>query len=520
MKISKKLTAVLVTLGVVGMGVMAHAAPPVGKTVLQTYSCKRVNDCYTGLGTGKTGWIAAHDDLIRLYEIRSDGWVRGDYPAGSGRVTRWFRFGDLVMNGNFQNYEANLVNVKTAPVYRTHNSGSSFGTVYNTDKVIVVDEYGSRKCIVYNLDAGGYKMGWVDKNKVVARGNNPISLQPASPAVGWYYLESVWKPGYVIAVNSNNNNVCVQKQTDASMQANMDRRGIKSNQKWYLSRNGNSYLLRNEANNLYMNLSGSGFSNERNINAVARANSRSLFNFFTYGGYYFLQPNGGGNYVLDLYGGNNMAYRDNIQIYGASGGVNQAWKLVKVTNPSPQPQPKPQPVDVTETKAYWDSKKNQQVANLGKTDCYSRSYRTEYFPHLGRNVTFPVNGVTHVFKKTYDGNDGVHSTNCTWYAWGRMKEVTGAELLFNGSANAGEWANNVNKTYFWVDGSVTSKCVAVRPTRLRGGHVAFVEYFDKATQTVYFTEANVDNSTDLKVKSLSLWDFENKRGFENYIHRK
>lgn len=166
MKISKKLVATLITLGVAGMGVMTHAAPPVGKIVLQTYSCKRVNNCYTGIGTGKTGWIAAHDDLIRLYEIRSDGWVKGDYPAGSGRVTRWFKFGDLVMNGNFKNYEANLVNVKTLPVYRTYNSGSSFGTVYNTDKVMVVDEYGSRKCIVYNLDAGGYKMGWVDKNKV------------------------------------------------------------------------------------------------------------------------------------------------------------------------------------------------------------------------------------------------------------------------------------------------------------------------------------------------------------------
>lgn len=181
MKISKKLTATLIALGVVGMGVMAYAAPPVGKTVLQTYSCKRVNDCYTGLGTGKTGWIAAHDDLIRLYEIRSDGWVKGDYPAGSGRVTRWFKFGDLVMNGNFKNYEANLVNVKTLPVYRTYNSGSSFGTVYNTDKVIVVDEYGSRKCIVYNLDAGGYKMGWVDKNKVAgvtSRVTNTITSNP------------------------------------------------------------------------------------------------------------------------------------------------------------------------------------------------------------------------------------------------------------------------------------------------------------------------------------------------------
>ncbi len=176
MKISKKLIATLVALGVAGMEVIGHAAPPVGKTVLQTYSCNRVNNCYTGVGTGKTGWIAAHDDLIRLYEIRSDGWVRGDYPAGSGRVTRWFKFGDLVMNGNFKNYEASLVNVKTAPVYRTHNSGSSFGTVYNTDKVIVVDEYGSRKCIVYNLDAGGYKMGWVDKNKVTGASRIPTNV--------------------------------------------------------------------------------------------------------------------------------------------------------------------------------------------------------------------------------------------------------------------------------------------------------------------------------------------------------
>lgn len=150
-------------------------------------------------------------------------------------------------------------------------------------------------------------------------------------------------------------------------------------------------------------------------------------------------------------------------------------------------------------KAYWEGKVGQQVANLNNFGCYKT----------------PTNG------QGFSKNTREHQINCTWYAWGRMKEVTGAELLFNGSADAGEWAKNVNRTYFWVDGNVTSKCVAVRPTKLnKGGHVAFVEYFDKATQTVYFTEANVNSSTDLRVKKLSLREFEYSRGFENYIHRK
>lgn len=179
MKIFRAVVVTLVTVIIMCIGLFVHAAPPVGKTMLTTYSCNRVNDVYMdGPGANRRdgGYIAAHNDEIHIYEIQSDGWVYGDYPLDSGGRSgnRWFRFSDLVMNGNFQNYDASLVNGSTAPVYRTYNSSSSFGTVYNTDSILVVDEYGGRKCIVYNLDAGGFKMGWVDASRIVSNSNpNP-----------------------------------------------------------------------------------------------------------------------------------------------------------------------------------------------------------------------------------------------------------------------------------------------------------------------------------------------------------
>ena len=38
----------------------------------------------------------------------------------------------------------------------------TFGVVYPTDKITVIGRSGSKLQIIYPLDSGGYKMGWIN----------------------------------------------------------------------------------------------------------------------------------------------------------------------------------------------------------------------------------------------------------------------------------------------------------------------------------------------------------------------
>ena len=157
---------------------------------------------------------------------------------------------------------------------------------------------------------------------------------------------------------------------------------------------------------------------------------------------------------------------------------------------------KPQPSDNDST-SYWDSKVNTQLANLSNL-CY-RSQST-YNP----------------FKKSYTYKGVYHPTNCTWYAFGRMQEVCGIKLKARGNAKTWGDAEKSDNNVI-VNKTISSKCVGVRLTGGGGaGHVVFIEYVDNSGY-VYFTEANVNNKTDLKVRK------EAKSFFDNYtwfIHPK
>lgn len=80
---------------------------------------------------------------------------------------------------------------------------------------------------------------------------------------------------------------------------------------------------------------------------------------------------------------------------------------------------------------------------------------------------------------------------CTWYAWGRTKEVTGVSIRFSASRgrNGGVWHDLVTNCRVKKRPDAGDRGV-VEWTRKDGktGHVAFLEDFDG--QTVTFTEAN------------------------------
>ena len=143
--------------------------------------------------------------------------------------------------------------------------------------------------------------------------------------------------------------------------------------------------------------------------------------------------------------------------------------------------PKPVPV------SNWDSNVNKKLANVNGS-----SYRSSNNPFYPRYVG-----------------------QCTWYAWGRMKEVTGKAIKFSRSSNrhAKYWDGIV--TNCRIDKNLESKCVAVRKTGGGGyGHVVFVE--NVSNGYVYYTEDNVDSSTNLKVRKTTVANF--KKNYKDFIH--
>ncbi len=122
----------------------------------------------------RVGYISANVDLIRVTQVRGDGWAYGDYPGRNGRVARWFRINELCADPGYSNRGTNVQGAQN--VFRTRNSGDTIGSVSNNESVIVIADNGSRAQILYRLNNGtGYKVGWVPSSAVNTRPNpNPV----------------------------------------------------------------------------------------------------------------------------------------------------------------------------------------------------------------------------------------------------------------------------------------------------------------------------------------------------------
>ena len=162
----------LICAGMLGSSILfcgvSEAGVVTDRLPLQCYADHQVNT-YNSPGAAKrAGYISANVDLIKITQVRGDGWCYGSYPgAGGKRVSRWFRITDVCADAGYTNRSANVRGKQT--VYRTRSGGATLGSVSNNEGVIVVADNGSRAQIVYRLDNGtGYKLGWVPSSSVQA----------------------------------------------------------------------------------------------------------------------------------------------------------------------------------------------------------------------------------------------------------------------------------------------------------------------------------------------------------------
>ncbi len=162
--VSKKLACLMFAGVMLGVAVAEAGTIPTNNVPLYTYATKKIY-CYTSPGGARKGYIDPGDD-IKITKVQSNGWVYGNYPTSSGRVSRWFKASDLLADraANYTKYAPKA----TTTVYRDSSFRSSMGSVNNHEALIVVGGIGNSRQIIYKLSNGkGYKMGWIQSNKII-----------------------------------------------------------------------------------------------------------------------------------------------------------------------------------------------------------------------------------------------------------------------------------------------------------------------------------------------------------------
>lgn len=155
------------------------------------------------------------------------------------------------------------------------------------------------------------------------------SMLPVFPAEGLYSLQPACAPNLELTVEnaSKNENANVFLYTIAS-----GAHTAPSHQKWLLTRLGSSefYKITAENSGLALNIHNGISANGTNVTLWPYSGNMHEFRFFNSGdGYYYIQGNIAGNYVLDVENFGNTP-GTNVSMHEFNGSTAQKWKLVKV----------------------------------------------------------------------------------------------------------------------------------------------------------------------------------------------
>lgn len=107
-------------------------------------------------------YIEGTTDKVTIFKVFSNGWVKCQYPITSGYKVAYCKLSDFISDANILSefYETSVTT--DTYVYKRSDMSETFGVVYPTDKITVIGRSGSKLQIIYPLDSGGYKMGWIN----------------------------------------------------------------------------------------------------------------------------------------------------------------------------------------------------------------------------------------------------------------------------------------------------------------------------------------------------------------------
>ena len=104
-------------------------------------------------------YIDGETDLCVVERIYRNGWARVTYPVTNGTKTAYCPLSAFI-RPNAAAPRTARVGGDTA-VYRRPDLSQPIGSVWATDTFWVVDEEDGALQIVYPLDTGGFKLGWI-----------------------------------------------------------------------------------------------------------------------------------------------------------------------------------------------------------------------------------------------------------------------------------------------------------------------------------------------------------------------
>lgn len=110
------------------------------------------------------GSATADVDACVIRQIYNNGWIKVSYQTYNGVKTAYCYLADFV--------DLNIPGVietstyQDEIVYKKPNLAEKLGTVSSRDISYVVSDMGYVKQIIYHLDSGGWKMGWISSDKL------------------------------------------------------------------------------------------------------------------------------------------------------------------------------------------------------------------------------------------------------------------------------------------------------------------------------------------------------------------
>ena len=124
---------------------------------------------YTQSQVGNTGtdfgYISGSSDECTILQIYDNGWCKVRYPVGDLFKTGYCQLsGFIPTDAAVPHYNARTT--ADAKVYTTSALTTKLGTVWSTDVFTVIAEQNGVAQIIYPLDDGGYKMGWISASAI------------------------------------------------------------------------------------------------------------------------------------------------------------------------------------------------------------------------------------------------------------------------------------------------------------------------------------------------------------------
>ena len=110
-----------------------------------------------------TSYIEGSTDKVTIFKVFDNGWVKCQYPTGSNYKIAYCELDSFINPDDAVDEFYEYTVSSNTEVYKRSDLSESFGKVYPTDKITVVAETENALQIIYPLDSGGYKMGWISK---------------------------------------------------------------------------------------------------------------------------------------------------------------------------------------------------------------------------------------------------------------------------------------------------------------------------------------------------------------------